>query len=1001
MINEKQEDVIYCEGVKPLLVEAGPGSGKTFVIIERVKHLLKNADPESFLVITFSRKAAKHLRDSLYEELPMEVVDKMQISTIHTFCADFLRQNGLTYTLIDDDDGETKELFIKKHRKELGFVDEFTVRYLKAVINKFKEYTQFNVDTEKLVDYISNNKPYRDEYVDFVHELNWFKKEVVKNNGFKDDWYNAKYVQVARAYPIYLDLLEKYSHVDFDTLQKKTLELLETDCLNNYENVLIDEFQDTDPIQARIFKRLIDSSETFTAVGDMDQRIYFFRGAYGDYFEEFSKEYGVDVYPLNINHRSTNDIIEVSEEFIKNNRGEYSHKKLEPYRNVSNNSYLLNNESNEEEAANIFDFIKYLKDNEIIETYSDIAILNRTVSNSKTLPKLIEFLRNEDIPINIMDFNDLGNQDEIKSMITLLYYITRSRRDNYCHKVECEWGGLRAFNGDEFNPTMWNLSDSTKEYLTDLEEEFSKTATDCEGSIIKEWSLGKRKSSRLDRIFANRDEDLIEELFKRVERPKVDLDMISDENDREFFSKLNEIRQSIYTEEEKPTILEVYYKLLDLGGYFREDLINDEDSHVYYENLAKLTNTIENYENQISKYDYKGLLSFLTRMVENYSSHEINANGIQIMTVHKAKGLEFPVTIVPSLEKDRFPSIPKDPNREDQFHDRGVETFYTPNYCLRYKNTTEDEDNELEVLEGIRVVYVAMTRARDILLLSTVGEVPEEIEAISPLLKEFDIKNLSNRKIEPKEDEDEYEEKLALSYSSFDTYNNCPLKYKLQYVFDFKTSSGNKADLGSLIHRCLDAINHKLKLNPNISEEEVIETCEKIYSSKFKIKEDDEDFDDFCDNILDYLDDFNENDLEVIDSEVPFSIEFDNFILEGKIDLIYRDGDCIKVLDYKNTEYKQSNIPKYKSQLLTYILALENDPAYKDYSINTKQASIYLLQSNRHLELNIDDDVEISDQLDEMDRVSESINDNRFDSKKSDSCNICEFKPYCERVKNG
>ena len=136
--------------------------------------------------------------------------------------------------------------------------------------------------------------------------------------------------------------------------------------------------------------------------------------------------------------------------------------------------------------------------------------------------------------------------------------------------------------------------------------------------------------------------------------------------------------------------------------------------------------------------------------------------------------------------------------------------------------------------------------------------------------------------------------------------------------------------------------------------------------------------------------------MEVVDSEVPFSIEFDNFVLNGKIDLIYRDGDCIKVLDYKNTEYKQSNIPKYKNQLLTYILALENDPVYKEYNINTKQASIYLLQSNRHLELNIDDDVEISDQLDEMNRVSESIDNDCFDSKKSENCNICEFKPYCE-----
>ena len=214
MLNKNQERVVNCKGVKPLLVEAGPGSGKTLVIVERIKFLLKNAEPETFLVITFSRKAAKQLKDRLYEELPKEVVDKMQISTIHSFCLDFLAKNGVNVTLIDDDNSERKELFLRTHRKELGFVNEFTIRNYKPVISKFREYTIFDVDTDKLVSYIEENKPYSQEYVDFVHSLGWFKKKIIQDNEFGDDWYNAKYLQVARAYPIYLDLLERYSYVD-------------------------------------------------------------------------------------------------------------------------------------------------------------------------------------------------------------------------------------------------------------------------------------------------------------------------------------------------------------------------------------------------------------------------------------------------------------------------------------------------------------------------------------------------------------------------------------------------------------------------------------------------------------------------------------------------------------------------------------------------------------------------------------------------------------------
>ena len=117
MLNKYQKDVVYCEEIKPLLVEAGPGSGKTFVIIEKIKHLLENAEPETFLVMTFSRKAAKQLKDRLYGELPREVVDMMQISTVHSFCQQLLSDNGISVTLIDDDNSEKKELFLKKHKK--------------------------------------------------------------------------------------------------------------------------------------------------------------------------------------------------------------------------------------------------------------------------------------------------------------------------------------------------------------------------------------------------------------------------------------------------------------------------------------------------------------------------------------------------------------------------------------------------------------------------------------------------------------------------------------------------------------------------------------------------------------------------------------------------------------------------------------------------------------------------------------------------------------------
>ena len=101
MLNENQQKVVEYKGDKPLLVEAGPGSGKTRVIIERVKFLINELkiNPSSVLVITFTRKAANELKERLSGDIPKDIINQMQISTIHSFCLDFLKNNGIVTNL--------------------------------------------------------------------------------------------------------------------------------------------------------------------------------------------------------------------------------------------------------------------------------------------------------------------------------------------------------------------------------------------------------------------------------------------------------------------------------------------------------------------------------------------------------------------------------------------------------------------------------------------------------------------------------------------------------------------------------------------------------------------------------------------------------------------------------------------------------------------------------------------------------------------------------------
>ena len=175
MLNEDQQKVVEYNGNKPLLVEAGPGSGKTRVIIERVKFLINElkVNPSSLLVITFTRKAANELKDRLSEDIPKNIIDEMQISTIHSFCLDFLKKRGNVTNLIDDDSGEKRRLFIQKYKYKLGFKNEFYLAdyQIPSVINKFDEYTTFKVDIDGLIDYIKQTRPIDKEYVDFVNSF--------------------------------------------------------------------------------------------------------------------------------------------------------------------------------------------------------------------------------------------------------------------------------------------------------------------------------------------------------------------------------------------------------------------------------------------------------------------------------------------------------------------------------------------------------------------------------------------------------------------------------------------------------------------------------------------------------------------------------------------------------------------------------------------------------------------------------------------------------------
>ena len=992
MLNENQQKVVEYNGNKPLLVEAGPGSGKTRVIIERVKFLINElkVNPSSLLVITFTRKAANELKDRLSEDIPKNIINEMQISTIHSFCLDFLKKRGNVTNLIDDDSGEKRRLFIQKYKYKLGFKNEFYLAdyQIPSVINKFDEYTTFKVDIDGLIDYIKQSRPIDKEYVDFVNSFKFFpSKKVRENEKFKKSWYNARFLQTPKAYVKYLELLDLLNAVDYNTVQIKFLESLKENPETQYTNILVDEFQDTDPVQAEIFEILLKNAESFTAVGDVDQSIYSFRGSFRDYFEEFYNKYNAELISLNYNYRSTNNIIRTSEAFIKPQRKEYSKKYLVGARNEDKENYILESLDSQEEAQKIFNLIKDLKDNGKIRQYSDVAILYRSIVSNKNIPFLIDEFKKNDISYHISGTEDLMESEEVKSILALFYYITRKLDHSYgMSNLEKEWLNLRAFCGIDFIPKFKKLSVETKRYLMELQENFENDVLKTEKEVYFELTGKKSRKKKFNGVFT-RNEDVLIEIFKRVNKPVVDLDLIEDAGDREFFTELEKLRENVFSsdEEDKLTILEVYYELLNLCGYFDDLVINNGDYELELENLSKISRTIFNYESIISANDVRGLFFFLTNVIEGYGTSSSDVDGVQLMTVHKAKGLEFPVTIVSSLSEYNFPLAPRDPMREKDNINKD-DTFYTPNKFLEYKDCSEADEVNLGLAEENRVIYVAMTRAQDILVLSVVGKMPEEICKISNYFnKNLDLDNISISSVGSKPEEN----KLNLSYSSFTDYNNCPWRYNLLNKLHFKVSQKEVTKMGSIIHEALDVINQEIKGAGEISKENM----EKIAMDTYYLHGGtDEEFDDYMDSIFDYYNEIG-FDITVVDSEVPFSIDRDNYRFNGAIDLIYKNQNGeYGILDYKNTFFSDYNREKYAQQLLTYILALKSDSKYCDIEIT--EAKIYAIKSRSLIDFNIDES-RLATQKEEIQNTADLINSHEFNKNESSYCNICEFLKYC------
>ena len=1047
-LNDEQDYIVKYEGDKFLSVQAGPGSGKTRVVVEKVKHMVNElgVNPESFLIITFSTKAAEELQDRLIEgEIPASDVQKMQISTIHSFCLDILEKTG-TVGLDVISDGEKQKLFIKKHLKDLGFENESYIRTYEigTIINKYDEYSTFQVDTVSLVEHLEEFFPVDQEFVDFVRnymeendgafpvdEIKEIDKEN-KNTVFKDAYKNAKFIQIARSYPLYLDLLKRENAIDFNQMQIKALEIMDEGYMPEYTNILIDEFQDTDPVQMEIFRKFIfhPDTESFTVVGDINQSIYGFRGSNKNYFKELPEDKFEEVF-LSTNYRSTEEIIDLSHDFIVEHYD--SPDELIPAKcgsGKSNDVYFMVNEDKKTEAENILEIIKYIMADDRMNL-SDIGILLRSVtSSSSCFNTLAELLEENGISYQVRGTGDLKDNEELKYVLTLMYHLIQDDDPYYTFVPgdTAEWLNLKTLTGaNDGNKVLFELSDETKEILNKLQDDFEKEviAMDKIGCSENEgWGNGIKKYKGIFTKLKKRQK----EVFSRVKKPILSNENlieygITNERDLEFFHALNELKARVNAEKyyDRPTISEVYFELLcDITGYLTEDLVNNEEEIA--NNLASIIPSMSVYGEVMYDRSLRGAFWFIKSSIKSLDAYKPEEDAVQIMTVHKSKGLEFPVVILASLRDNGFPIEYRELDEES--------VTYTPDEFLRFDRYDGDAE-ESHVQEEERVIYVAKTRAEDELILSSIVKdssesvgialddcTDENIMAINKAPKRIndviddnlEYSNLINPNdininiLDPHHGDDE-EEFVNLSFTALENYNECPFKYKLSNELGFTFSTKKEIDDGIFIHSALEIINKKIKANNNeyVGDEEVAKTVELLFEKaniKFK-EEEPEKYDLKLETIIkDVIRYYKEvgNNLTIIDSEYPFYIRGENYAFTGIVDLIYEKDGKLGILDYKNTSLVGSQyLAKYRKQLHLYLMALRDENREFD-GRKIEEIQIYAIKykdGDQLFSFDIDENY-IEELKEELKETAEKIKNDKFEASCED-CTGCPYRKICKK----
>lgn len=1008
--NEKQQEAINILKGQVMLL-AGPGTGKTFTVINRIEKMLNEGiTPSSILCLTFSDAAAGEMKQRLISKMGV-IASAVRVYTYHSFCHDIIKSFptqfslGINVKLIND----TEKIAIMKECIDDANLEHFVAQrgdkyfHTKNFITYIEKLKLKRTNKDEYLSCIESNPSLMPRLRELEAEI--YEREKagnMKNKGRYDEIEKIK-INIEKAKELWL-LYELYSNkmidknlIDFSDMINFVLTAFEEDSAflaevsNQYKYFLVDEYQDTNDLQNNIIFNLLNGNneKNIFVVGDDDQIIYGFQGAKSDNIENFLTHYpNTKVICLEENNRSTQSILDFSYEVIKQDLGRLeNNEKFSKYnickRLTAKNPKItvqdkkikriqFGNSLQEfnyivEDIENIVNSDICPKKNQEEKDLSQIAIISKKRSELQTFAEL---LKGKNIPYQLDEGKSIF---AIRSSILIYFYI-------------------KALNN--------HLLASDKLFGLMISEPFKIDLEDY-NKILNEQRIA-RKNAPTDFIS-------LMKTLQNWKNPQKIQEFLQTFENLKTYSNTNTLRNTIVEIINRTGILEYFCK-------------TENNRHENLMGIKKFIDEASNFsdvDTTITLSDFVQYLDecLLNEIDINVDKNNTIQNAIQLTTYHGSKGREFEHVYLPNLISKNW------------------EDFRMPGeYNLITDNTlTKEEQARIKDSELLKLLFVGITRAKHSLMLSFADMDNGKPLQITKYLSAFTNYDFDNKQIQYNEEDftkeffrsisrdvfdnqkafrSEIEQRvkqIVLSPSRLNDYLDCPRKFFYVKVLniDVEEADWDYANYGSLMHLILEnavKIAKQTSVYPSLENmlDEFRKGLDNIRFTSLAMKEK---FEKLGENALrNYYPIFIQTPPEnIIDTEYSFDgVSIDEHFITGKIDRIEVNKDgTYELYDYKTGQpvsEKQVAIggtkENYYNQLCFYKYAFEKATGNKVSRVGL----IYVENPGKNVYKKLDN-IEIEDIKILINETYNKINNFEFNPIKEDTqgkCKYCAYKQLCK-----